>query len=581
MKISRLALGLTLSLLTVASAQAAKYRVVELPLREVGVNSFSSAINDKGDIVASIEAPLDPPIDVDIIDFSNETLVNLLTDANAASVGNINDDDLLTLYSFITAPQTNGGVLNPFFLQSNESTNPLLQQIANVQSYVLINTEADPITAFDITRQDLGGLTKSADTLVMGINNSSATVGLAEAPFQKVNYRNESGNNLEFHYQDFLVRGFLDINGTTFDVMPPETIGGGISVANDINNSFEVAGFASIEVVEAFELLLENCEDDQERGDIPEEQCVRALRDQYLLNIVSNTSSSRRPIDTTYLRRAVIWEFNAQGELLDTEELGTLIDPAPGDERFFSSRANAINNNGVAAGASDVYFQDNELAIAEMAAVFDGDDVVGFIDDQTYFASDALDINDNDFVVGYATLLINGTRRNKFFVHDYRGETTLFPDDFFNSSSSIARGINNNGLVVGEGEVDTDLIGSRRSEAFLYDINAEEFKNINDLLSCDNPYTIVQGNDINDDGEISATAIIYRERSAINGEVALDSQGNTVFANVSTVVKLIPIPGGSIDDCQINNETLDRKGAASWYLLLLLFIPASRKLFKR
>ena len=581
MKISRLALGLTLSLLTVASAQAAKYRVVELPLREVGVNSFSSAINDQGDVAASIESPLDPPIDVDIIDFSNETLVNLLTDANAASVGNINDDDLLILYSFITANQLEGGPTNPFFLQSRDSTNPLIQQLANVQSYVLINTEAEPIIAFDETSQDLGGLTKSADTLVKGINNSSATVGLAEAPFKKINYRNENGNNLQFHVQDFLVRGFLDINGTTFDVMPPETIGGGISVANDINNSFEVAGFASIEVNEAYELLLENCEDDQLRGDIPEESCIRALRDQYLVNIVRNLSSGRRPIDTTYLRRAMIWEFNAQGELLDTEELGTLVDATPGDERFFSSRANAINNNGVAAGASNVYFQDNENSIAEMAAVFDGDEVVGFIDDQTYFQSEALDINDNDFVVGFATRLINGTRRNKFFVHDYRGEVTTFPDDFFESSTSVARGINNNGLVVGEGEVDTDLIGNRRSEAFLYDINSEDFTNINDLLSCDSPYTIVQGNDINDDGVISATAIIYRERSAINGEIALDSQGNTVFENVTTAVKLVPIPGGSVDECQLNNDILDRKGGTLWYLFILMLLPLCRPFIKK
>ncbi|GAA0852039.1 DUF3466 family protein [Aliiglaciecola litoralis] len=585
MKISRLALGLTLSMLTLTSAHAAKYRVIELPLRDKGVNSFATAINERGDVVASIESPFNPPIDIDIIDFESETLIRSLTDVNGASVGNINDADLLTLYNFITASTRGSNIVrNNFFRQSNESTNPFLQQIANVQSYVLVNNEAEAITGFDQVSQDLGGLTKSADTLVKGINAFSMTVGLAEAPYRKINYRNNSGDNLKYHVSDFVVRGFLDINGTTFDVMPTETIGGGISVANDINNSFEVAGYGSIEINPSFEALLEQCDDEQERGDIPEEVCVRSLRDQYLAAINNNLNSPRgviRPIDTSYLRRAMIWEFNAQGELLDSVELGTLIDPVPGDNRYFSSRATAINNNGIAVGASDKYFQDNSSSIIEMAAIFDGEETIGFIDDQNYFQSAALDINDNDIVVGFATKVINQSRRNKFFVHDYRGEVTIFPDDFFNSSSSVARGINNNNLVVGEGEVDTDLIGSRRSEAFIYDIDNDEFTNINSLLSCDSPYTIVQAMAINDENEIAANAIVYRERSAINGELALDAQGNTIFGNVSVAVKLVPIPGGTVDDCDKNTLVLDRKGASSWYLLGLLLLPLIRVFYKK
>jgi hypothetical protein len=580
MKISRLALGLTLSILTLTSAQAAKYSLIELPLRDFGVNSFGSAINEKGEVAASIASPFNPPIDVDIINFDDETLIQSLTDANAASVGNINDEDLLTLYNFITASTRSGSgntiTRNNFFKQSNESKNPFLQQIANVQSYVLVNNEAEAIVAFDEVSQELGGLTKSADTLVRGINGFSATVGLAEAPFKKISYRNANGDSLQYHAQDFIVRGFLDINGNTFPIIPTETIGGGISVANDINDSFEVAGFGSIEVIPSYEALLEECKNDRTRPDLPEESCIRTLRDQYLASVESNFRSSRRPIDTTYLRRAMIWEFNALGELLDTDELGTLVDPVPGDLRLFSSRAVAINNNGIAVGASDAYFQDNQNSIIEMAAIFDGDDVVGFIDDQTHFRSEALDINDNDIAVGYATKVINGTSRNKFFVHDYRGEVTTFPDDFFASSSSIARAINNNGLVVGEGEVDTNLSGSRRSEAFLYDYISDEFSNINDLLSCDSPYTIVQANDINDEGEIAATAVIYRERSSINGKLALDAQGNTIFGNVSVAVKLVPISGGSADDCSQKSLVPERKGAASGAMLLLLLLTLIR-----
>lgn len=578
---NRLAFGLTLCALTVCSAQAAKYSVVELPLRDKGVNSYARAINDRGDVAASILSPFNPPIDVDLINFESEALINLLTDPDGAAVGNINDEDLLILYSFITSDATTGSI---FFTQSNDSTNPFYQQIAKVQSYVLENTEVEEKIAFDVVEQDLQGLTKSADTLVRGINNFSATVGFAEAPFRKINYRNENGANLVYHVQDFLVHGFLDINGTTIDIPPIEDLLGGISVANDINDSFEVAGYGSVEAVEGFEEVVELCEDENERGDIPQEYCLRQLRDQYQGRIRARMTAalgSRYPLDQTFKRRAMIWEFTSSGELLDSRELGTILDPEPGDERFYSSQANAINNNGIAVGISNDYFLDSQTIVVNKAAVFDGDEVVGIISDNDYIESTALDINDNDIVVGFASKVITASTRNKFFVHDYRGNVTTFPDDFFESSSSKARAINNNGLVVGEGEVETDLIGSRRSEGFIYDINTEEFTNINDLLSCDTPYTIIQGNDINDNDEITATAIVYRERSSINGELALDARGNTIFENMTVAVKLVPIPGGSIDDCRLVQDKVERKGGSIYYLLGLILIVAGFRIKRK
>ena len=62
----------------------------------------------------------------------------------------------------------------------------------------------------------------------------------------------------------------------------------------------------------------------------------------------------------------------------------------------------------------------------------------------------------------------------------------------------------------------------------MYDINEDNFQNVNDLLACDTPYTIVQANDINDANEISATAVIFRERRNIVGEIDLDDQGNVI-----------------------------------------------------
>lgn len=574
MKISRLASALTLSLLAVTAVQAAKYRVVELPLRDKGVNSFSVAINQSGDIAASIETPFDPPIDIDIINFQSETLIALLEDPIGASVGNITDDDLAVLYNFIIS---SGTPTSEFFPQSFEIINPFLQQIADVQSFVSSRFEVEPIIGFDVVDNDLGGLTKSADTQVRGINRASVVVGIAEAPYYKVNFRNQNGDNLRYHVSDFLVRGFIEINGQSFDVLPDEDFAGGISAANDINDSFEVAGFGSVDVTEGFETTIEDCADPDLRFDEPKEYCVRRNFDIYKQAVRARRTNGRLPADTIYDRKAMIWQFNSQGDLLSSRELGTLIPEEPGNSTFYSSKANAINNNGIAAGVSNAVFQDVAGAIVNNAAIFDGDEVIGFTEQQTYRQSEAFDINDNDIAVGHMFKQVGLSLRSKFFVYDYRNDVTTFPDDFFESSSSTARGINNNGIVVGDGEVDTSLTGSRRREAFIYDIDSGDFSNVNDLLSCDSPYTIVQGNDINDSDEIAATAIIYREQSSVNGELALDRQGNPIFGNVSVSVKLEPIPGGSVDDCRLVPVTLERKGGSVFYLIPLLLVGFLRK----
>jgi len=574
MKISRLASALTLSLLAVTSVEAAKYRVVELPLGDKGVNSFSVAINQSGDVAASIETPFDPPIDIDILNFQSETLLALLEDPAGASVGNINDDDLAVLYNFLIS---SGTPTSEFFPQSFEIINPFLQQIADVQSFVLSRFEVEPIIGFDVIDTDLGGLTKSADTQIRGINRASVVVGTAESPYRKVNFRNQNGNNLRYQINDFHVRGFLEINGQAFDVLPDEDFAGGISVANDINDSFEVTGFGSVDVTEGFETTINDCADPDLRFDEPEEYCIRRNFESYSQAVRTRRTNGVLPADNIYDRKGMIWQFNSQGDLLSSRELGTLIPEEPGNLTFYSSSANAINNNGIAVGVSNAVFQDIAGAIVNNAAVFDGDDAIGFTEQQIYRQSEAFDINDNDIVVGHMFKQIGLSLRSKFFVYDYRNDVTTFPDDFFESSSSTARGINNNGMVVGDGEVDTDLTGSRRREAFIYDIDTNDFNNINDLLSCDSPYTIVQGNDINDSDEIAATAIIYREQSAVTGELALDGKGNPIFGNVSVAVKLEPIPGGSIDDCRLVTEKLERKGGSVFYLLPFLLAGFWRK----
>lgn len=543
MKINRLAVALSLSLLTLSSAHAAKYNVIELPMTDLGVNNFAGAINESGEMLATASVPLNPSIDIELIDFNNDFLVFALEDINSAQVGNISTDDLVLLFNFV---KTGDGSL-------------FSQQLSDTQAYVYDSSDIQLIKGFDEIQTDLDGLSGSSDTIAYGINNGSAVVGTSTAPFYKVYYRSELGNEIIYVVNDHTTRGFLEIDNQVFPILAPDLTLGGISEAFDINNSYEVAGYATTEVLESFEQVVEDCEDDELRGDVPYEACLNVL-------MQSNMASS-------FKQRAMIWEYDTSGNLLRERELGLLFEPVAGDTRLFSSRAVAINDNGIAVGTSNDYYLDNINNVRDYAAIFDGDDVIPITNDDEYFSSFATDINNDDFVVGYAFTVIQGATRSKFFVHDFRGESTMFPDDFFDTSSSVARAINDNGLVVGDAEVDSDLIGTRRREAFLYDIEEDNFQNINDMLSCDSPYTIAQARDINDSNEISATATIYRERRNIAGEIDLDDQGNIIREGMTVAVKLVPIIGGEIDDCQLIPVTLERKGGATNLLFLLLAVP--------
>lgn len=550
MKINRLAAALSLSLVTLTSAQAAKYRIVEIPLNEKGVQAFAGKINDAGEVISTIQTPINPPIDIELIDFDNDFLVNNLTDLNSAQVGNVNEEDLLTLFNFV----------------KSSAGNQFVQQIADIQSYFFDGSDTQTIRGFDVIDAELEGYTVSNNTLAFGINNFSAIVGVSADPFYKIEYRTEAGRDVTFVVNDFNNRAFLQINNQTLEILPPDDILGGVSQAFDINNSFEVAGFATTEAAPGFEQVVEGCEDELLRGDVPIESCLRTL--------ISNG------VETNFQRRAMIWQFDANGNLIEERELGLLLNPPSGDQTLYASRAVAINDNGVAVGVSQDFVTDGSFVTRPYAAVFDGDQVIGFTDKQNYITSTASDINNDNIVVGSMNTFINGNERSKFYYYDVDAEVLTFPDDFFESSSSSARAINNNGLIVGEGQVDSDLIGQRRSEAFLYDIDEDNFQNVNDLLTCDTPYTVVQANDINDNNEISATAVIFRERRNIIGDIDLDAQGNVIREGMSVAVKLIPIIGGEVDDCQLVPETLERQsGSTSWLTigLLLPFLLRNRR----
>ena len=542
MKIKRLVTALSLSLASISAVEAARYRVVEVPVADKGVHSFSAAINNQGETAVNISSAFNPPIDITLLNFEDESFTNTLTDPEGVQAGNINATDMLTLFNFI---------------EGNEN-NQFVQQLGETQSFLFNDgTDVSDIVAFDVVTDDTNGLTRSNTTVTTDINNNSVIVGTSQDPYYKVDYTNGNGTDLTFVVHDFNNYGFVEMNGQAYPVLPPDTVFGGYSEANGVNDSLQVVGLGSTNPVDGLQDAEDDCNDDEARGDTPVESCIQS---------VLNGDLTR-----SYTTRGMLWQLDSDGNTLSQKTLGILFTPEADDTNRYISRASAINNNGIAVGVSHDFYRDTNL-IREFAAIFDGDEVIGITDHEQYSGSAATDINDNNIVVGFAFRNVNGLVRSKFFYHDINSGETTYPADFFNSSASLARSINNNNLIVGEGDVEISSSSQRRKEGYIFDIESGDFANLNDLTACDSPYTIVQANDINDNNEIAATAEVYTQRRDITGTLETDDNGDPVLQNKTIAVKLIPIPGGTADDCSDEEETFERSGASTLYLLVPMLL---------
>lgn len=535
----------SLSVIFSQATQAAVYEIVEMPMEEISLRGFSSSVNSAGDVGLVATGVFNPPIDLSLIDFENQTVIDGLTDIESARQGNFNAADL----TFITS-----------FIASESST--ISQQIANSQSYIVPAgaTTAEQVVfvpGFDEIDPDLNGYSRSTDTRIRFLSDSDIAVGSSEGKFNKTPYTNESGNEITYITQDFGSRAFVNIAGVNYGIAPESDITGAVTEGFGINSNMLVVGYETVDPTAARIAASANCADEEARGDFPEEQCRQQLIEAGIL--------------TAFQLRGALWQMNDQGEVLDRRILGLHITPAEDDSRIHISRALAVNDAGIAVGEATDFFLEDENRPRTFAAVFRDDEVIGFTDHNEYFNSIAIDINNNNIVTGQATRTINGVNRTKFFIYDIATETVTYPNDFFPSSASVARDINNNNMVVGEGEVDSSINVTRRDHGFLYNVDEDTFQNLNDLTACNTPYTIVQANSINDDNQIAATAIVNRQSFNIKGEAVVDDNGEPVLEDAIISVLLNPIPGGQIDDCDEPEEEVDERsgGSVGWAATLL------------
>lgn len=570
------------SVIALSTANAATYSVQVISEVDTHSSTFGQFQNNQDDDEFTISATnsFDFPVVVQDLFDDLGLFQNPLGELQFGLNGNVFEDS----DAFINGtPTANDLEIAVDFLQSQSDLT--FQQVGDQSVFVDFGSGPNLITIWDEEFTDpsfssFGQLTRSTEDFISGISSEGWLYGSGSAP----HLPQTAEDGTRYWLSEFDLKAYVSIDdgNSAIEVNAPEITYGGQSALLDmkeVNGVQTGVGFASVALVESVQNIIQ----DEESGceaisadDVEEALCIESLR------------------SGLYQIRAYQWFFDTVGNPDAGESLGLLITPNEDDTRSHESYALAVNDNGEVAGYSTGFFldTDNEPVLAPAAdepvstyaVVFRDGEVIDLTDDHSeFFASRANDINNSGVAVGFVTSSIQGVQRTSFFHVDINRDNIemVLPDGFFTSSSSVARAINNGNVIVGDAEIEQNVGSStdpRRRNAFFYDIAEDEFENINDFLSCpeQDKYEIIEARDINDNNEITGTALVEVERRDALGEVVVDENGDPLFEFVQQAVRLTPV-NGEIEDCDaINDVLIEREGASmSWLFLLftgLIFI---------
>ncbi|TXH98580.1 MAG: DUF3466 family protein [Rheinheimera sp.] len=543
------------------TGQAATYQVVELGPIDGYKSSFVSGLNNNNQVVGNLSNRFNYPIDLNSVDFTNTVITGNLTAAEIEEVkkGNISAKALTVLTSYL---QTSSTV---YTTQRFAATYPArldTRQLVRIRETAEVQTNNE---------------------YLLGINDLNQMIGYATAPFTRQSFTPAATTTTPNPVtQQLWVPSPMHMAGVIFTdkgkyILPPSytDYGGGYSVGRGLNNTGKVIGYGSSNMAADIQTsIAKACDGSTE----PKDLC-------FFRNAVGNA----------YETRGMVWQLDADGKPGTPQLLGFLGDKNSGKAHTrteypavtYTSTPNDINDHGLVVGASmysdsddiryyliDAFTGRDEVYHAFHATIFDGAELKSFIDTKEWSSSYATGVNNKNIITGYAVKNINSTDRNRFFVYDYNTQKLTFPADLFASASTAPEAINDNNLIVGTTESATAGTSTRRNVGFLYDINANTFKDINTLLSCKSAYTIVTATDINEKNVIVATAIKEVERRDVKGELVKDSAGNVLKEEIAVAVQLNPIANGSIDNCDNSAEqTYERQGASFGLFGLLALLP--------
>jgi uncharacterized membrane protein len=581
---SVLAIGIS-SALSLSMAHAAKYEVIDKGGIDIVKFSYAQQENNQSQMVISGTDLYNFPVQFNYLDeddfddivtlaeFTHENVIALedIEDESALRAGNPTANDLAWVVRFLDA-------------RISSSLYQKVGAIVALRNLTGLAGDTEDFVVFDQPFADTTTLTRSTIDYVNGITNDGWIYGNGSAPYTALPFTESDGDEVVHWVRDFTTRAFFspDAGETIIELKPPSEGDdvseaqryGGESAILDISESLFAVGYVTTSINQnALDFLTSTsggCADPDVLDDIPFEVC--------LLNA--------RADDDMYNVEAVKWTLNTEGATA-TEILEHLVTPHVDDPRVFLNYAQAINNNGVAVGFAHGWWDENETDPSSnesrqlYAVVYKNGEVKDFTEDHSkFFDSRAYDINNTGIAVGHAKTYVNGSLRTKFFhvdTNEFDGSMEMIrPDDFFNGSSSTARAINDNGIIVGEGEVEThndSTSAPRRKHAFMYEISSKTFTDLNDLLTCLTDYTIIEARDINDDNEISASALVKAPRRDAKGELMFDKDtGEQLLEDVVRAVTLKPLVDGEIEDCSEVEEKVERQGAGLGFISLFALL---------
>ena len=568
---SVLTISITSALLA-QTVQAASYEVIDLGVVDEVKHTYGIERNNDEVTLLSGQTSYDFPIQFDLLDEDDFDDIVDYADALHEQVYELNDiEDESNLR--IGKPTANDLSWTMRWIASKGDA---YQKIGDTFIYTNDGQQTKVLRIFDQIIPGTDEYSRSTIEIPGGVTDEGWFYGTSSAPYLPLDPFIDDDDEEVVHWithssdgdplNGFSSRGWVSFDGETIvELAPLEDLYGGLSAVNDINLHRVAVGTSSVSTNAN---VIEDIEDDSNNGcyddswvgdDIPFEVCIFRYK------------------TSLYFSNAMKWQIDTSNNV-EAIDLGTgIVNVDEDDDRPFTSSATSINDNGLIVGYSHFWRDENETnpseneSVGTYAAVFKNDTVVDFTDHDEYIDSRAVQIANTGMFTGYMTLYINGSARTKFYYADANDDTIIpvFPDDFFPGSSSISYGINENGMIVGEGEYETfvDSNGvSRRRHGFLYDSRIDRFSDINTFLSCDSDYTIVEARDINENNEILATAFVKQIRLDSLGE-PLIIDGETVMEDVLRAVYLKPIDG-EIEDCSETEEKVERDGASFGFMSL-------------
>ncbi|QIZ76571.1 DUF3466 family protein [Ferrimonas lipolytica] len=404
-----------------------------------------------------------------------------------------------------------------------------------------------------------------------------------------------TSNTPVYYYRDFETRGFIQKGnvadpqeGIDYVLLPPSDSSdfytpdedstftdpvkvGGYSVASKVSEDIDgsnayVAGYASIAITENTIDDLQDCVDDL-TDDVPEpiEACVQNLQNGGFVN---------------YQNRAFRWTVNlADMEVTASEALPLGFVPDDIDD-VYVSQGLGVNSAGYVVGrgyrSEDGLDEKPDLIDGDLWATFwTPDNEIYFVgptvDDKDEYSESILeDVNEQGIAVGTLRQYIDGDQRQKFAYVDItqpadenRELQFIEPNDFSDTQtdlSSRARDINDANQIVGYIEVDLQDQLPRRVHGFLYNIDNDEFNNINELLTC-------RSRGLEDQGDGNYAAYTVTDTTSFAEEVTYDTAVSVVDANQISAdgefiaaTALVTLPRIKTEEVELYDEDGDYQG---------------------